>query len=107
MARNYKGEYKNYHSKPKQKKRRAARNTARNRALKKGTVKKGDKKDIDHKDGNPRNNKKSVKLIDHFLVINEQVKNGDKHEETINNSNYRFCSYRMCSITNIFDCIST
>ena len=48
MARNYKGEYKNYHSKPKQ-----------NRALKKGTVKKGDKKDIDHKDGNPRNNKKS------------------------------------------------
>lgn len=29
MARNYKAEYENYHSKPEQKKRRAGRNTAR------------------------------------------------------------------------------
>ena len=58
MNRNYKKEYKNYQSKPKQKKRRASRNTARNRALAKGTVRKGDSKDIHHKDGNPRNNNK-------------------------------------------------
>ena len=56
MPRNYKKEYKNYQGTTKQKKRRASRNTARNRALAKGTVKKGDKKDIDHKDGNPFNN---------------------------------------------------
>ncbi len=59
MPRNYKKEYKNYQGTTTQKKRRASRNTARNRALAKGTVKKGDNKDIDHKDGNPRNNKKS------------------------------------------------
>lgn len=58
MARNYKREYANYQSKPNQKKRRASRNTARNRALAKGTVRKGDSKDIHHKDGNPRNNSK-------------------------------------------------
>lgn len=49
MPRDYKREYEKYHSKPEQKKKRAARNTARRRAEKKGTVKKGDGKDIDHK----------------------------------------------------------
>ncbi len=58
MARNYKREYANYQSKPNQKKRRASRNTARNRALAKGTVKKGDTKDVHHRDGNPKNNAK-------------------------------------------------
>ena len=55
--RNYKQEYANYHSKPKQKKNRAGRNLARRRAEKSGQVKKGDGKDIHHRDGNPRNNK--------------------------------------------------
>ena len=54
--RNYKQEYANYHSKPKQKKNRAGRNLARRRAEKSGQVKKGDGKDIHHRDGNPRNN---------------------------------------------------
>ena len=58
MARNYKKEYKNYQGTDKQKKRRASRNTARNRALKSGKVRKGDGKDIHHKDGNPKNNSK-------------------------------------------------
>ena len=57
--RNYKKEYKEYHSKDKQKKNRAGRNTARRRALAAGKVKKGGSKDVHHKDGNPRNNKKS------------------------------------------------
>lgn len=57
MARNYRKEYDNYHSKPEQKKKRASRNSAR-RAMKDGGVSvKG--KDVNHKDGNPLNNKRS------------------------------------------------
>ena len=57
MARNYRSEYDNYHSSPKQKKNRAARNAARAAMIKKKRVKKGDGKDVTHKDGNPRNNR--------------------------------------------------
>ena len=56
MARNYKKEYDNYHSKPEQKKRRAGRNTARNRAMAKGKVKKGDGKDVHHLNNDPTDN---------------------------------------------------
>ena len=59
MARNYRKEYDNYQGTEKQKKRRAGRNKARRAALRNGTVKKGDNNDIHHKDGNPRNNKRS------------------------------------------------
>ena len=48
-----------YNSKPEQKKRRAARNAARAKMIKAGKARKGDGKDIDHKDGNPRNNSRS------------------------------------------------
>ncbi len=47
-----------YNSKPGSKKDRASRNAARSEAMKDGKVRKGDGKDIDHKDSNPRNNKK-------------------------------------------------
>ncbi len=57
--RNYKKEYAEFQGKPAQKKRRAGRNTARRRALSAGKVSKGDKKDVHHKDGNTKNNKKS------------------------------------------------
>lgn len=57
MTRDYKAEYKNYHSKPEQKKKRASRNAAR-RAMKAGGVA-VEGKDVHHKDGNPRNNKRS------------------------------------------------
>lgn len=50
---------KRYNAKPEQKKRRAARNTARRRMIASGRAKKGDGKDIDHIDGNPKNNSKS------------------------------------------------
>ena len=56
MPRNYKKEYENYHSSPKQKKNRAARNAARAAMLKKGKVKKGDRNDVTHRNGNPRDN---------------------------------------------------
>jgi len=56
VPRNYKKEYENYHSSPKQKKNRAARNAARAAMLKKGKVKKGDRNDVTHRNGNPRDN---------------------------------------------------
>ena len=49
MARNYKKEYKNYHSKDEQKKKRAKRNSARRTMEKEGRVSKGDGKDVNHK----------------------------------------------------------
>jgi len=57
MARNYKLEYENFHSRPEEKKRRAERNKARKLMEKKGLVHKGDGKDVDHKDRNTSNNK--------------------------------------------------
>ena len=59
MPRDYKKEYANYQGKPKQVEKRASRNAARSVMAKGGEVKKGDGKDVDHKDGNPRNNAKS------------------------------------------------
>lgn len=56
MPRNYRKEYDNYHSRPEQIKRRSSRNKARRKAVKAGRARKGDGKDVDHKDGNPRNN---------------------------------------------------
>jgi hypothetical protein len=58
MARDYKKEYREYHSKPEQKKRRAGRNRARRIMSMLKRVKKGDGKDVHHKDGNPKNNSK-------------------------------------------------
>lgn len=46
--RDYDKEYKEYHAKPSQKKRRAARNRARREAIKDGKVRKGDNKELDH-----------------------------------------------------------
>lgn len=59
MARDYKSEYKNYHGKTAQKKKRASRNEARRKLEAGGVVRKGDGKDVHHKDGNPRNNTRS------------------------------------------------
>ena len=47
-----------YNSKPSSKKDRASRNAARSEAMKDGKVRKGDGKDIDHKNSNPRDNRK-------------------------------------------------
>jgi hypothetical protein len=60
-GRNYKREYAKYHSKPLQKKRRAARNKG-NRAMKKlGLIKKGDGNDVDHKRRNKNGNLSSAR----------------------------------------------
>lgn len=57
--RDYKKQNEKYDSKPSVKKDRASRNAARKTMEKAGKVRKGDGKDVDHKDGNPRNNKRS------------------------------------------------
>jgi hypothetical protein len=54
--RNYRKEYDNYHGKPAQIKRRDSRNAARN-ALKKAGVNVAGK-DVAHKNGNPRDNRR-------------------------------------------------
>jgi len=56
MARNYKKEYENFHSRPEEKKRNAERHKARDIMVKLGKVKKGDGKDVDHIDRNTANN---------------------------------------------------
>jgi hypothetical protein len=48
MARNYDKEYKEYHASEEQKKRRAQRNKARRQAMERGSVSKGDSKEVDH-----------------------------------------------------------
>ena len=58
-VRNYAKEYANYHSSEKQKKDRAHRNNANRKLKREGRIAKGDGKDVDHKDGNPRNNSPS------------------------------------------------
>ena len=66
--RNYKKEYKTYHSKPKQIKNRAGRNKARAIVKKLRGAKAIKGKDIDHKNRNPRDNRiknlrvRSIKL---------------------------------------------
>tara|TARA_R110002167_G_scaffold212036_1_gene416634 strand:+ start:136 stop:354 length:219 start_codon:yes stop_codon:yes gene_type:complete len=56
--RNYGKEYSKYHAKPEQKKNRASRNSARRSLMASNRVQKGDGKDVDHKNGNPRDNRR-------------------------------------------------
>jgi|TARA_B100001094_G_scaffold329269_1_gene391641 hypothetical protein len=65
MARNYKKEYANYQGTDAQKKRRAQRNKIRRQMLKDGRVRKGDKMDIHHRDGNPSNNSPRNVVVQH------------------------------------------
>ena len=54
--RDYRAEYDRYHASPEQKKKRASRNAARATMVAKGKVRKGDGKDVDHKNGNANQN---------------------------------------------------
>jgi hypothetical protein len=64
MPRNFRSEYKNYHAKPEQRERNNARKRARYALEKGGVVSKGDGKDVDHRDGNPKNNKtKNLRVV--------------------------------------------
>lgn len=48
-----------YNSKPEQIKRRAARNAARRKMIAAGKARKGDGKDVAHKNNNPKDNRRS------------------------------------------------
>lgn len=67
--RNYRKEYDRYQGTAKQKKQRAQRNAARRKMEKAGKVKKGDGKDVAHKDNNTKNNKRSN------LAVQSKAKN--------------------------------
>jgi len=56
MARNYRQEYDRYQGTSIQKKKRAGRNKARRGAIKSGAAKKGDGKDVHHRNNNPLDN---------------------------------------------------
>lgn len=58
MPRNYRKEYDEYHGTPEQIQNRASRNAARAGAVKKNGKAKMKGKEVDHKDGNPKNNSK-------------------------------------------------
>jgi len=55
MARDYKKEYRDFHGRPEEIKRRAARVKARRYKEANGDAHKGDGRDVDHRDGNPMN----------------------------------------------------
>ena len=54
--RDYRKEYDDYHGTPKQRKNRSSRVLARRKMIKKVGMGAVNGKDVDHKDGNPRNN---------------------------------------------------
>ncbi len=63
--RDYDKEYRDYHASSDQKKRRAARNKARRHMERVGRVSRGDGKEVDHKDYNPKNNDASnLRVVD-------------------------------------------
>lgn len=53
--RNYRHEYDSYHGKPEQRKRRSERNKSRRKMESVGKVRKGDGKDVHHRDRNTAN----------------------------------------------------
>jgi hypothetical protein len=73
--RNYRKEYDNYHSKPEQRANRSKRVLARRKMEEKGKVRKGDGKDVNHKDGNPQNNN------DGNLEVMSKSKNRSMNED--------------------------
>ena len=77
--RDLKKEYREHGSLPEQKKRRASRNAARNAAIKSGRVSKGDGKEIDHIDFNPKNNSpKNLRVVSKKTNRSKQPSRGGK-----------------------------
>jgi hypothetical protein len=76
--RDYKKEYKQYHGKPEQIKRRSERNQARAKMEDAGKVSKGDGKDVDHKDHNTGNSKSS-----NLRVISQSKNRADNKKKPV------------------------
>lgn len=76
-ARDFKKEYKATQGTAKGKKDRAARNKARSMMEKKGLVRKGDGKQVDHKNHNPRDNCRSnLRVVSKKANQTKQPKRG-------------------------------
>lgn len=74
-TRNYAEEYRRTHGTPKGLKDRAARNKARRIMEKAGKVKKGDGKEVDHKNFKPRDNSPSnLRVVDKVVNRKKQPK---------------------------------
>lgn len=82
--RDYKKEYRNYHGKPEQKANRAARNRARYK-ISKGKPK-SLKGEVEHKDGNPRNNSKKNLTI---RSKEFQRKQGGRYSKGVKKTKYK------------------
>ena len=72
-GRNYKSDYEKFQSSPDQIADRSSRNSARREAENQGKVKKGDGKDVDHKNGNPRDNSNT-----NIRIVPKSKNRGDK-----------------------------
>ncbi len=80
--RDYKKEYEATDGRPKDIKERTARNRARREAMKKGLVKKGDGKHVDHRDFNPLNNSPSnLRIISKKANETRQPSRGGKKKK--------------------------
>jgi hypothetical protein len=79
FQRNYRKEYLATQGTAKGKKDRAARNAARNAAIKAGKVRKGDGREIDHINHNPRDNSPSnLRVVDKKTNRTKQPLRGKK-----------------------------
>jgi len=80
VKRNYRKEYDDFAGTAEQKKRRAARNRSRAEAMKKGTVRKGDGKEVDHMNAPRKGSLSGVKtrVISKKLNRSIQPKRGGK-----------------------------
>jgi len=79
FQRNYRKEYLATQGTAKGKKDRAARNAARNAAIKAGKLKKGDGREIDHINHNPRDNSPSnLRIVDKKTNRTKQPKRKGK-----------------------------
>lgn len=89
-AAGVKHEYEKFQSSAKAKAERASRNSARRSALKAGRVHKGDGKDIDHKDSNPRHNASS-----NLRVVSRKTNRGKKENSRRRGSRRRKGSWGL------------
>jgi hypothetical protein len=80
--RNYRKEYDEFQGKPEQIKRRAQRNSARASAAKRGAVKKGDGKEIDHLGFNRKGalDNKKTRVVSKKVNRSRQPKRNGKHD---------------------------
>lgn len=73
--RDYKKEYREYHGTKEQIKRRAARNKARRMLARDGLVRKGDGKEVDHKNFNPEDNsRRNLRVVSQRVNRKKQPK---------------------------------